>query len=375
MTSFQASPILSLDILRERGANVQTSRCALIGVGNIGRRFLQIVAEKQDLLRARYGLQLMLVAVADSSGAALSDSGLDIQQVLQLKQARRGVAAYPGCGVSGLSALAALEKAKADLLIELSPTNLQHGDPGLSAITWALEHGLDVVTANKGPLVLAYQRLAALAAEKGRSLLFSGAVAGGLPTVNIGWRDLVGTKIRLVEGIFNTTTNYILSRMLEDNLSFAKALAGAQEAGVAEADPALDIDGWDAANKLVIVANSVLGVPTTLKDVTVQGIRDVTREDMLRAQQNGRAIKLLATAVPAADQDPKAPTFSRYDLAVRPTELPLTHPLARLTRWQMGVAYTSDIMGVIVATIEEEGTTATSGAVLRDVIHTITARR
>lgn len=354
---------------------MRTSRCVLIGVGNIGKGFLRIVAQKQELLRSRYGVQLELVAVVDSSGAALRDAGLDIQQVLQLKGSRRGVAAYPGYGVSGLSPLATLEKVKADLLIELSPTNLQHGDPGLSAITWALEHGLDVVTANKGPLVLAYQRLAGLAAEQGRSLLFSGAVAGGLPTVNIGRRDLVGTKVKLVEGIFNTTTNYILSRMLEDDLSFAEALAGAQEAGVAEADPTLDIDGWDAANKLVIVANSVLGVPTTLGDVSVQGIRNVTREDMLRAQQNGRAIKLLATAVPAVDQDPNALTFSRYDLAVHPTELPLSHPLARLTRWQMGVAYTSDIMGVIVATIEEEGTTATSGAVLRDVIHTITARR
>jgi homoserine dehydrogenase len=354
---------------------VRTSRCALIGVGNIGKGFLQIVAQKQDLLRARYGLQLLLVAAVDSSGAALSDAGLDIQQVLQLKQSRRGLAAYPGFGVSGLAALGALEKAKADLLIELSPTNLQHGDPGLSAITWALQNGMDVVTANKGPLVLSYQRLAALAAEKGRSLLFSGAVAGGLPTVNIGRRDLVGTQVKRVEGIFNTTTNYILSRMLEDNLSFQEALAGAQKAGVAEADPTLDIDGWDAANKLVIVANSVLGMPATLQDVSVQGIRGVTREDMLRAQQNGRAIKLLATAEPAQDQDPNALAPSRYDLAVRPTELPLEHPLARLTRWQMGVAYTTDIMGVIVATIEEEGTTATAGAVLRDVIHTITARR
>lgn len=342
-----------------------TSKFALVGVGNIGRRFLEILAKKQETLRARYGLQLVLVAAVDSRGAALNDSGLDMEQIVRLKLAGESVAAYPDHGTSGLTPVDALGRTNADLLIELSPTNLQHGEPGLSAIIWALEHGMDVITANKGPLVLAYQRLAALAAENGKSLLFSGAVAGGLPTVNIGRRDLAGARVLRVEGVFNTTTNYILLRMGEDGLSFEEALVEAQEAGVAEADPSLDIDGWDAANKLVIVANSVLGMPATLGDVSVQGIRGIRREDLLQAKERGHAIKLLVTAEPAAD---------RYKLAVHPTELPLGHPLARLSRWQMGVVYTTDIMGVITAIIEDEGTTATAGAVLRDVINTITAR-
>ena len=344
---------------------MRTSRFALVGVGNIGRRFLEILAKKQETLRARYGLQLVLVTAVDSRGAALNDSGLELEQIVRLKLAGDSVAAYPGYGTSGLTALDALERTPADLLVELSPTNLQHGEPGLSAITWALEHGMDVITANKGPLVLAYQRLAALAAENGKSLLFSGAVAGGLPTVNIGRRDLAGARVLRVEGVFNTTTNYILLRMGQDSLSFEEALAEAQEAGVAEADPSLDIDGWDAANKLVIMANSVLGMPATLSDVSVQGIRGIRREDLLQAKERGHAIKLLVTAEPAAD---------RYKLAVRPAELQLGHPLARLSRWQMGVVYTTDIMGVITAIIEDEGTIATAGAVLRDVINTITAR-
>ena len=344
---------------------MRTSKSVLVGVGSIGQRFLQILMDKQETLNARYGLRLLLVAAVDSGGAALNDSGLDIHEVLRLKQTGTGVAAYPTNGIQGLTALDALEQAHADLLIELSPTNLQHGEPGLSAIAWSLANGMDVVTANKGPLVLSYQRLASLAAERGKSLLFSGAVAGGLPTVNIGRRDLAGARVLRVEGIFNTTTNYILLRMGEDGLSFEEALAEAQQAGVAEADPSLDIDGWDAANKLVIVANSVLGMPATLDDVSVEGIRGIRRDDLLRAKESGRAIKLLVTADPVADH---------YKLAVRPTELPLEHPLARLSKWQMGVVYTTDIMGAITAIIEDEGTTATAGAVLRDVIHTITAR-
>nr|MBC7244960.1 homoserine dehydrogenase [Chloroflexota bacterium] len=344
---------------------MKTYRFALVGIGNIGRSLLRILLQKQDMLGARFGLQLSLVAAVDSSGAALHDGGLDISQVLHLKETGQSVAVYPQYGQRGWTALDALKQSNAHLLIELSPTNLKHGEPGLSAITWALEHGMDVVTANKGPLVLAYQRLAALSAEKKRQFLFSGAVAGGLPTVNIGRRDLVAAKILRVEGVFNTTTNYILVRIAESGLSFEDALAEAQRAGVAEANPSLDIDGWDAANKLIIVANSVLGMPATLQDVSVQGIRGIDRTQLLHAQERGHAIKLLATAELFGES---------YKLAVRPTELPLEHALARLTKWQMGVVYTTDINGTITAIIEEEGTMATAGAVLRDTINLLTAR-
>ncbi len=344
---------------------MKTSRFVLVGVGNVGQRYLHILTQKQESLGARYGLQLILVAAVDSTGAALNPSGLDMAEVLRIKRAGKGMAAYAPGGRPGLASVDALRQSEADLLIEVSPTNLQDGEPGLSDIAWALSHGMDVVTANKGPLVLAYQRLAALAAEHSKGLLFSGAVAGGLPTVNIGRRDLVGARVLRVEGVFNSTTNYILLRMGEDGLAFEEALAEAQQAGVAEADPSLDIDGWDAANKLVIVANSVLGMPATLQDVTVQGIRAVSRAELLRARDAGHAIKLLATAEPWGDQ---------YRLAVRPTELPLEHPLARLAMWHMGVVYTTDIMGVITAIIKEEGPTATAAAVLRDVINMLAAR-
>ena len=341
---------------------MQTVGFILVGVGNIGRAFLRIVSDKQDSLRTRYDVALRLVAAVDSSGTALCASGLDINEVLQLKQDGRGVAAYPRHGVPGLSAVDALQEAGAELLIELSPTNLEHGEPGVSTITWALSNGMDVVTANKGPLVLAYQRLSNLAAQNRTSLRFSGAVAGGLPTVNIGRRDLVGAKVLRVEGVLNTTTNYILVRMGEDRLSFKEALGEAQQAGVAEADPGLDIDGWDPACKLVIVANSVLGMPATLQDVSVLGIRGIHIKELTRARECGRAIKLLATA--------ELETGNGYKLTVRPTEVPLEHPLARLTKWQSGVVYTTDIMGTITAIIQASGPTATAAAVLRDVINT-----
>lgn len=345
---------------------MKISRVALVGVGNIGRGFLRILAEKGPWLAQYLGIQFRVVTAVDSSGAAISSDGLDPRDLLRLKESHQGVAALERYGHPGLSALEALPQSGADLVVELSPTSLKHGEPGLSVITWSLGHGLDVVTANKGPLVLAYPKLIGLAASHGRQLLFSGAVAGGLPTVNIGRRDLIAAHIQRVEGIFNTTTNYILCRMEESGLTFDEALREAQQAGVAEADPTLDVDGWDATNKLIIVANSVLGIPATLQDVAVQGIRGITREQLLTASQQGKAIKLLATAEPDGDS---------YKLTVRPTELPLNHPLARLSRWQMGVVYTSDINGTIIAIIEEEGTLATAGAVVRDAVNILIARR
>lgn len=344
---------------------MKVSRVALVGVGNIGRGFLHILADKEHWLSRHHGIRFVLVAAVDSSGSAISSDGLDPRELIRLKELHRGVAALEQYGRPGWSALEALPECGADLLVELSPTSLKHGEPGLSVITWALEHGLDVVTANKGPLVLAYPKLTGLASSHGRQLLFSGAVAGGLPTVNIGRRDLIAAHIQRVEGIFNTTTNYILCRMEESGLTFDEALREAQLAGVAEADPTLDVDGWDATNKLIIVANSVLGMPAALKDVSVQGIRGITREQLLAASAQGKAIKLLATAEPDGD---------RYRLTVRPTELALNHPLARLSRWQMGVVYTSDINGTIIAIIEEEGTLATAGAVMRDAVNVVLAR-
>jgi homoserine dehydrogenase len=237
-------------------------------------------------------------------------------------------------------------------------TNLKDGEPGLSTIREALTRGMDVVAANKGPLVLAYSELAALAQSKGVRLLHSATVTGGLPTLNLGRRDLGATVIEEFEGVVNGTTNYILSRMMEGQ-SYDDALRHAQEIGMAEADPTLDVDGWDAANKLVIIANAVLRRPTKLQDLTVEGIRGITKEDLRRAQEGGQVIKLLARAERAGDD---------YRLSVRPTRLDRTHPLANVGAGMMGVIYHTDINGTIFATIQEHDPYPTAAAVLRDIV-------
>ena len=338
---------------------VRAVRFFIAGLGAVGRRFLGLIVSQEGLLAARYGLRLVLVGAADSSGAALDAQGLDAARLVALKEAGQGAAAYPGAGCKGLAVRQALAGGQVDLLVEALPTNLRDGEPGLGCIRDALGQGLPVVTASKGPLVLAYQELSAAARRAGVRLAFSAAVAGGLPTVNLGRRDLAGSTILRVEGIFNSTTNYILTTMAEEGLSFEEALGEARQRGIAEADPSLDVDGWDAAAKLVIVANSVLCRPTTLADVEITGIRGVTPEDLAQAARAGRAVKLLALAERAGGD---------YRLSVRPTALAADHPLARLRPWEMGVRYSTDTMGVIYAVIDEPDPLPTAAAVLRDVI-------
>ncbi len=334
-------------------------RLAIVGLGNVGRRLLELIDLKRALLASRYNLDLVVVGVADSRGGAVGVRGLKIDQILELKRAKKGVGEYPRAGRPGLTPLELVGATQADIVVELSLTNLKDGEPGLSVIRAALNRKEHVVTANKGPLVLAYQELAALAQSNGVRLLHSATVTGGLPTLNIGVRDLGVTLVNRFEGIVNSTTNYILERMGE-GLSFDEALKHTQEVGMAEADASLDVDGWDAANKLVIIANAVLRQPATFKDVTVEGIRRVTQDDLRQAKERQQTIKLLALAELEGDT---------YHLSVRPTALDKKHPLAKIGPGMMAAIYRTDINGTIFATIEEHDPYPTAAAVLRDIVH------
>jgi len=342
---------------------MHSTRLVVIGLGNVGRRLLELIQLKRDTLRARFERDFLLVGVCDSTGGVSDPQGLDIAKILELKRARRGVG-HLANAQTNVTPAEWLSNLEADIVVELTPTNLKNGEPGLSTIRAALARQLPVVTANKGPLVLAYSELAALARQNGVPLLHSAAVTGGLPTLNIGTRDLGVATIDRVEGILNGTTNYILSRMAEGQ-SYDEALKHAQDIGMAEADPSLDVDGWDAANKLVIIANAVLRRPTTLKDVTVEGIRRITLDDMRNAAEHRQTIKLIALAERIGKD---------YNLSVRPTRLDQSHPLARLGAGTMGIIYETDINGTIFAMIQEDDPYPTAAAVLRDIVQVATRR-
>lgn len=339
---------------------MRTVRLVLVGLGNLGRRLCEILLAKDLLLRSRYGLALRLVAAADSRGAACDPAGLDLAKVVRLKQAGGTIADYPGAGQRRWQAPALVTTVAADLLLEASPVNLKQGaEPGLTCIRTALQRGMHVVTPNKGPLVLAYQELHDLAAARGVQLRFDGTVAGGLPALYIGQRDLRSAVIHRLEAVPNLVTGYIMD-LLADGVPWEEALARARLEGTLEEDGSWDLEGWDAAAKLVILANSVLEYPARLEDVALAGIVGVGADTLHSARERGALYRLLARAERRAD--------GTYALSVAPVPLPPDHPLGRLGHKQMGVVFSTDIYGTITAIIDEPDPIPSAATMLRDLL-------
>lgn len=336
-----------------------TIPCALIGLGHVGRNFLRILETKAAVLADRYGLAFRPVLVADSSGVALRPQGFDPAALRRHKEAGGRVADLPEY-LPNATVPELLDASTCQLVLDASPVNLEDGEPGLGIVRRALSLGISCVLANKGPLVLAFQELHRLAQDHGAGLAFSATVCGALPVINIGQRDLVAADIQLFQGILNSTTNFILSEMTLGR-SYAEALAEAQRRGIAETDPSLDVEGWDAANKLVIVANALLRYPARLEDVSVEGITGLSPEHLDALSGEGKVVKLLATARRLDD--------GGYELSVAPTELSLFSFLGSCAGWEMGVEFHSDLYGRMYHKIWEREPLPTAAAMLRDAVN------
>ena len=193
----------------------------------------------------------------------------------------------------------------------------------MSAMRKALQNGMHVITTNKGPLALAYGELAGIAKEKGVQLRHCGAVFGGLPAVSIAERDLAGATMLRLEAQANLANSFILDKM-RHGVSYADAVQAAKDQGCADQDETLDVDGWDAVIKLVIFANSVLGLDVKIDDIERVSIRDISPEEVNRHMADGNILKYLAIAERQDD--------GTYYLSAKPVALPLSHGLGRLGR-------------------------------------------
>ena len=336
-------------------------RLALVGLGNVGQSFLDLMDAKAALLADRHDIELVLTGVADSSAAALAPAGLNTRALRAHKSAGKPLHTFPD-STQGMSAPEMVAEVEADVLLEASTVNLKTGQPGLDCVRIAIRRGMDVVLANKGPLVLAFGELEAAAKAAGVELAYSATVCGALPVVNIGRRDLAACDIRAVAGVFNATSNSILAAMARGG-DYADALRQAQLDGIAEADPSLDVEGWDTANKLVIIANSILRQPCTLADVQpVIGITHITPAEIREHAALGEVVKLVARANVG-----QVGNLS-YQLSVQPEWLPADAFLASINGWEMGIVFDTDIMGLQQLKVDERGPIPTAAAMLRDVI-------
>ena len=265
----------------------------MLGFGVVGQSFVKLLVSHSTDLYNVYGIKPKVVACADNGGIVTCDQGLNLDRLLHVKKKKKSVAQYGPRG-STLEIVDVIENIDAEVVIELTPTNITDGEPGKNHIITAMKSGKNVITVNKGPLALEFPSLIELAEYNRIAFKFSGTVGGGTPILEFAKKCLKGDRIISFKGILNGTTNYILSKMYE-GLNFSQALRDASEKGYAEKDPTLDIDGYDAVAKLVIASNFVMNLKSTINDVRRTGIRDVQTSEVVNERKKGNAIKLIAS--------------------------------------------------------------------------------
>jgi len=338
-------------------------KIGLIGCGTVGQGLLQILHEKKDLLRDRFGFEARVVAIADKlKGTLLAPEGLDIPAVLELLAAGKGLAEYPKATpaqVEPLDPLDMIERTDADIIAEMTYTDIKTAEPATSYIKKALRTGKSVVTSNKGPAALHYREIQDLARKNGLQFRIEGTVMSGTPVFHLAEGGLAGNAIREVQGILNGTTNFILTKMEAEGMDYGPALALAQKLGYAEADPTADVEGFDALAKVVILSNVLLGGSLKTADVPCKGISAITKADVEAAKAQGFRYKLVGQA----KLENGAVTAS-----VSPQKLPMSDPLAGVMGAQNALSLQTDLMGKITIQGAGAGKLETGFAILSDIL-------
>ena len=324
----------------------------MLGFGVVGQSFVKLLLSHSTDLYNDYGIKPKVVACADNGGIITCDQGLDLDRLLNIKKKKKSVIYYGAKG-NRSEILDVIENIDAEVVIELTPTNIVDGEPGKNHIISAMKSGKNVITVNKGPLALEFPSLMELAEYNRIAFKFSGTVGGGTPILEFAKRCLKGDRIISFEGILNGTTNYILSKMYE-GLNFSEALQDASEKGYAEKDPTLDIDGYDAVAKLVIASNFLMNMKSTMKDVRREGIRNVKPSQVLTERKKGNAIKLIASC------DGK-------NLVVKPKPVSMKDPIC-VDGILNAITFTCQHSGQQTIIGKGAGGMETASAILRDLI-------
>ncbi len=325
-------------------------RLIICGFGVVGQSFIKLLIKSSDSLYKKYGIRPRILACVDSNGIAYSQTGLDLEKLILVKERFGTVAKYSDEKPNFENYI---ENIDAEVFLELTPTNLISGEPGLSHIISALRTQKNVITVNKGPLALSFPSLIELSDYNNVMLRFSGTVGGGTPILEFAKHCLKGDKITSFTGILNGTTNYILTKMTE-GLTFEESLNDAKIKGYAEAEVSLDINGDDAAAKLVIMANWIMGYKVTMKDVEKKGIKDVKLDEIDDALKTRRNIKLIAKC------DDK-------DLYVKPYSISKDDPIC-VNGTLNAVTFKSEHSGEQTIIGRGAGGIETASSILRDLI-------
>ncbi len=334
-------------------------RIALIGFGVVGQGFAELLASKHDYMKYHYGLDTILVGVTSARhGFVYCESGFDSAELLELAATGHPLREYPGSAYWPHT-LEGIQETQADVLVEVTPTNLRDAEPAMSHIRAAISRGMHVITANKGPAALAARELLALAREHGVQLRMEATVMAGTPVISAIREGLAGATIQGIRGILNGTTNYILSAMTSGR-DYMDVLAEAQALGYAETDPTADVEGYDVVAKTLILAALAFDEPLTVEQISRQGITGVTREQVIAAGERGNRIKLVAMMSRNAQ--------GQLTASVAPVELPSSDPLALVDGALNAITIETDTLPAMTITGPGAGRIQTAQGLLSDLI-------
>ena len=331
-------------------------RLGLLGFGNVNRALVQLLQKKTTELRELHGIAWSVVGVASRRmGWQVNAEGFDSIEMLRA-QSSSEFATMRGHACSTYGEW--LDAACPDVVFEATSLNVENGQPAIEHIRSALEHGAHAITANKGPIVHAYEDLHQLAMQRGKQFLFESTVMDGAPIFSMFRNSLPTVEVKGFKGILNSTTNVILTGM-EQGLNFSESLAQAQLLGIAETDASYDIDGWDAAVKVAALVTVLMGVRMPPQQVEREGIRSLTPEIVRAARKEGKPYKLICRA---------GRSGSGVSASVRPEQVALTDPISLVSGTSSIIQFETDIFPGLTITEENPGLDTTAYGMLADFI-------
>lgn len=335
-------------------ANIRTFNLCLIGFGTVGRSLVSLLDRKAADLRDQYGIAYRITGVATRRlGWLVAPGGFTVERLLNADYAE-------GEKSEGLHEW--LAAAKPDALFEASSLNAEKGEPAITYIRAALEAGAHAISANKGPVVYAHKELTELARARGRHFYHESAMMDGAPVFSLFRETLPAIELRGFRGVLNSTTNVILGCM-ESGMTFDDAVREAQRLGVAETDPSNDVDGIDAAVKVIGLVNVLMGGNLSLSDVARSGIREVTAHQLRQALQNGETWKLISSAKRESD--------GTITASVGPERIGPDDPLFSVRGTSLAVGFETDVFRELFIAERDPGPEATAYGMLSDFINAV----
>ena len=339
----------------------------LLGFGAVAQAFIKLLMERSPSLEFDW----RVVGVATRRHHCVLDKeGIDAATLAHLGATRQLLdtchdytfGRQPADAFELLKQLSELypyrSKTNRVVIVENTPFSLDKGQPSVAHVRTALAMNADVITANKGPAAFAYRELSELAASQDSMFKFEGSVLDGLPVFSLIEETLPSIRVERIRGIVNTTTNYLLTAM-EQGDTLSQAVADMQKAGITESDPEKDIEGWDAAAKVSILANVFFDANMNPHDVNRKGLRTIDKTEIRKAHQNGQAVKLIAEV---------KRHHNRAVATVSPHLLMANDPLTRLSGTAKGLVIDTDVLGSLVISKTTSGVTHTAYALMTDLL-------